>query len=57
MQSVFTGVSTGIGWAVTKILIERGSHAFGSMRKKTDAERLKKVTVTWEVTVTFLNRV
>jgi NAD(P)-dependent dehydrogenase (short-subunit alcohol dehydrogenase family) len=43
MQSVVvTGVSTGIGWAVTKILIERGFRVFGSLRKETDAERLKK---------------
>ena len=43
MQSVVvTGVSTGIGWAVTKILIERGFRVFGSVRKETDAERLKK---------------
>jgi NAD(P)-dependent dehydrogenase (short-subunit alcohol dehydrogenase family) len=43
MQSVvITGVSTGIGWAVTKILIERGFRVFGSLRKETDAERLKK---------------
>ncbi|PKN93088.1 MAG: oxidoreductase [Chloroflexi bacterium HGW-Chloroflexi-6] len=43
MQSVVvTGVSTGIGWAVTKILVERGFRVFGSVRKETDAERLKK---------------
>lgn len=43
MESVVvTGVSTGIGWAVTKILIERGFRVFGSLRKETDAERLKK---------------
>jgi len=43
MQSVVvTGVSTGIGWAVTKILIERGFRVFGSVRKETDADRLKK---------------
>ena len=39
---VVTGVSTVIGWAVTKILIERGFRVFGSVRKETDAERLKK---------------
>ncbi len=43
MQSVVvTGVSTGIGWAATKMLIERGFRVFGSLRKETDAERLKK---------------
>lgn len=43
MQSVVvTGVSTGIGWAAAKILVERGFRVFGSVRKETDAERLKK---------------
>lgn len=37
---VVTGVSTGIGWAVTKILIQRGFRVFGSVRKTEDAERL-----------------
>jgi NAD(P)-dependent dehydrogenase (short-subunit alcohol dehydrogenase family) len=41
MQSVVvSGVSTGIGWAVTKILIERGFRVFGSARKERDAQRL-----------------
>ncbi|MGB8983521.1 MAG: SDR family NAD(P)-dependent oxidoreductase, partial [Anaerolineales bacterium] len=43
MQSIIvTGVSTGIGWAITKILIERGFRVFGSVRKTQDAERLAK---------------
>ncbi len=43
MQSVVvTGVSTGIGWGVTKVLIQRGFRVFGSVRKKQDAERLSK---------------
>ena len=43
MQSVVvTGVSTGIGWGITKVLIERGSRVFGSIRKTQDAERLSK---------------
>ena len=43
MQSVVvTGVSTGIGWGITKILIERGMRVFGSVRKPQDAERLSK---------------
>jgi NAD(P)-dependent dehydrogenase (short-subunit alcohol dehydrogenase family) len=43
MQSVVvTGVSTGIGWGVTKVLIQRGFRVFGSVRKQTDAERLKQ---------------
>ena len=37
---VVTGVSTGIGWAVAKVLTERGLHVFGSVRKQADAERL-----------------
>ena len=43
MQSVVvTGVSTGIGWGITKVLIERGFRVFGSVRKPQDAERLSK---------------
>ncbi|KRA61627.1 oxidoreductase [Caulobacter sp. Root655] len=37
---VVTGVSTGIGWGVTKVLTERGFHVFGSVRKAADAEAL-----------------
>jgi NAD(P)-dependent dehydrogenase (short-subunit alcohol dehydrogenase family) len=41
MQSVVvTGVSTGIGLGITKILVERGIHVFGSVRKPTDAKKL-----------------
>ncbi len=41
MQSVVvTGVSTGIGWAITKVLIQHGCRVFGSVRKAQDAERL-----------------
>ncbi len=43
MQSiVVTGVSTGIGWAITKVLIQNGFRVFGSVRKLPDAERLSK---------------
>jgi NAD(P)-dependent dehydrogenase (short-subunit alcohol dehydrogenase family) len=43
MQSiVITGVSTGIGWGVTKLLIERGCRVFGSVRREEDAERLRR---------------
>lgn len=43
MQSVVvTGVSTGIGWGITKILIQQGFRVFGSVRKTQDAERLSK---------------
>jgi len=37
---VVTGVSTGIGWGITKILIQRGFRVFGSVRKQSDADRL-----------------
>jgi NAD(P)-dependent dehydrogenase (short-subunit alcohol dehydrogenase family) len=37
---VVTGVSTGIGWGTTKVLIRNGLHVFGSVRKQSDAERL-----------------
>jgi len=39
---VVTGVSTGIGWGTTKVLIEKGFRVFGSVRKTQDAERLQK---------------
>jgi NAD(P)-dependent dehydrogenase (short-subunit alcohol dehydrogenase family) len=43
MQSVVvTGVSTGIGWGITKVLIQRGFRVFGSVRKTQDSERLSK---------------
>lgn len=38
---VITGASTGIGWAIAKLLIERGFGVFGSVRKQADADRLK----------------
>lgn len=38
---VITGVSTGIGHAATKKMIERGFHVFGSVRKQEDAERVQ----------------
>lgn len=43
MQSVVvTGVSTGIGWGITKVLIQHGFRVFGSVRKVQDAERLSR---------------
>ena len=39
---VVTGVSTGIGRGITKILIQQGFRVFGSVRKTQDAERLSK---------------
>ncbi len=38
---VITGASTGIGWATTKLLLDRGFRVFGSVRKQSDADRLK----------------
>lgn len=38
---VVTGVSTGIGWAVAKVLTASGFHVFGSVRKQADADRLQ----------------
>ncbi len=38
---VITGASTGIGWAAAKLLLARGFRVFGSVRKQTDADRLK----------------
>lgn len=43
MQSVVvTGVSTGIGWGIAKVLIQKGYRVFGSVRKTADAERLSR---------------
>ena len=38
---VVTGVSTGIGWGAVKVLVGKGFHVFGSVRKQVDADRLK----------------
>ncbi|HRD29110.1 MAG TPA: SDR family NAD(P)-dependent oxidoreductase [Caulobacter sp.] len=38
---VVTGVSTGIGWGATRVLIDKGFHVFGSVRKAADGERLE----------------
>jgi NAD(P)-dependent dehydrogenase (short-subunit alcohol dehydrogenase family) len=37
---VITGASTGIGWACAKLLLDKGFHVFGSVRKQADADRL-----------------
>lgn len=37
---VITGVSSGIGWATAKLLLDRGFRVFGSVRKPADADRL-----------------
>lgn len=39
---VVTGVSTGIGWGILKVLIQNGFRVFGSVRKAQDAERLTR---------------
>ena len=39
---VVTGSSTGIGWGISKILIQKGFRVFGSVRKEADGARLKK---------------
>jgi NAD(P)-dependent dehydrogenase (short-subunit alcohol dehydrogenase family) len=38
---VITGASTGIGWATTKLLLDRSFRVFGSVRKAADADRLR----------------
>jgi len=38
---VITGASTGIGWAIARLLIDRGFGVFGSVRKQADADRLQ----------------
>jgi NAD(P)-dependent dehydrogenase (short-subunit alcohol dehydrogenase family) len=40
-QVVITGVSTGIGHASVKVLIDRGYKVFGSVRNSEDADRLQ----------------
>jgi len=39
---VVTGVSTGIGWGTTKVLVSNGFRVFGSVRKQADADRLQR---------------
>ncbi len=50
---VVTGVSTGIGWGITKVLIQKGFRVYGSVRKPQDAERLSKEFGTNFVPLTF----
>jgi NADP-dependent 3-hydroxy acid dehydrogenase YdfG len=38
---VVTGVSTGIGWGTTKVLVSKRFRVFGSVRKQADANRLQ----------------
>ena len=39
---VVTGVSTGIGWGITKVLVSKGFRVLGSVRKQADADRLQR---------------
>jgi NAD(P)-dependent dehydrogenase (short-subunit alcohol dehydrogenase family) len=39
---MITGVSTGIGYATAKLLVERGFQVFGSVRSTADAERIRQ---------------
>lgn len=39
---VVTGASTGIGWGCVKVLVGKGFHVYGSVRKQADADRLSK---------------
>jgi len=39
---VVTGVSTGIGWGTTKVLVSKGFRVFGSVRKQADSDRLQR---------------
>jgi NAD(P)-dependent dehydrogenase (short-subunit alcohol dehydrogenase family) len=38
---VITGVSTGIGYDAVRLLVQKGFFVFGSVRKQSDAERVK----------------
>ena len=38
---VVTGVSIGIGWGTTTVLVSKGFRVFGSVRKQADADRLQ----------------
>lgn len=40
LSVVVTGVSSGIGWGTTKVLLQHGFQVFGSVRKQEDADRL-----------------
>src|SRR5258708_2101838 len=39
---VVTGISTGIGWGITKVLMANGLRLFGSVRGRSDADRLQR---------------
>jgi hypothetical protein len=50
---VVTGVSTGIGKSIAESLIQKGFHVFGSVRKQTDADRLRSDLGTGFTPLTF----
>lgn len=39
---VITGASTGIGYATARVLIDKGYHVFGSVRREADGERVQR---------------
>jgi NAD(P)-dependent dehydrogenase (short-subunit alcohol dehydrogenase family) len=39
-SAVVTGVSTGIGWGITHVLLKGGFRVFGTVRKQSDSDRL-----------------
>jgi NAD(P)-dependent dehydrogenase (short-subunit alcohol dehydrogenase family) len=39
---VVTGASTGIGWAISKVLLARNFQVYGTVRKSADAARLQR---------------
>ena len=39
---VVTGASTGIGYAITEIAVQRGAHVFASVRSQDDAQALRR---------------
>jgi NAD(P)-dependent dehydrogenase (short-subunit alcohol dehydrogenase family) len=39
---VVTGASTGIGWAISKVLLARNFQVYGTVRKPGDAARLQR---------------
>ncbi len=38
---LITGISTGIGYATAELLVQRGYHVFGSVRRQADAKRVQ----------------
>lgn len=50
---VVTGVSTGIGQSIAEMLIQKGFHVFGSVRKQTDVDRLRSDLGTGFTPLTF----